>query len=139
MDEDKFAAPYLLIRWNFDISDDEIGALWKYVRTDDSDHADAFRAPVPLSTCELVQLHTVGSSAMLPTKKRRDERELLPRQRGGEEHLPNDPMWSPGAKAGEQLVRWPATWLHIVALQEGRVHLPSGADPAATFGHRWTP
>ena len=78
---------------------------------------------------------------MLPTKRRRDDREPLPRQRGGEEHLPNDSMWSLGTlePTGEQLVRWPATWLHIVALQERIVYLPSGADPAATFGHHWTP
>ena len=68
----------LPIRENFVFSDDEIGAFWKYVRTDDSDHAGAFRAPVLLSPCELVQLHKVGSSAMLPTKKRRDERDPLP-------------------------------------------------------------
>ena len=43
------AAPYLLIRGNFDISEEEIGALWKCVPTDDSDCADAFRAPVALS------------------------------------------------------------------------------------------
>ena len=70
MDKDKFTAHYLFILGTFDISDDEIGALWKYVPTDKSDCADAFRAPVPLSSCELVQLHTVGNSAMLPTKKR---------------------------------------------------------------------
>ena len=78
----------------------------EHVHTDDSDHADAFRVIVLLSSCELVQLHTVGSSAMLPTKKRRDEREPLPRQRGGEELLPNGCMFSSGTLEPKQENTW---------------------------------
>ena len=49
-----------------------------------------------LSSYELVQLHTAGISAVLPTKRRCDEREPLRRQRGGEELLPNG-SWNSGA------------------------------------------
>ena len=43
---------------------------------------------------------------MLPTKKRRDEREPLPRQRGGEELLPNGSMWSLGTLEPKQENTW---------------------------------
>ena len=41
-----------------------------------------------------------------PPKRRRDEREPLPRQRGGVEHLPNDSLWSLGTLEPKQENNW---------------------------------
>ena len=41
-----------------------------------------------------------------PPKRRRDEREPLPMQRGGEEHLLNDSLWSLGTLEPKQENNW---------------------------------
>ena len=78
---------------------------------------------------------------MLPTKKRRDERELVPRQRGGEEHLPNDSLWSLGTLEPKQENNWcdgqPHGFTSWLCMKEGCTHLqePILLQRLDTAGH----